>query len=175
MDEETFKLIYAQFFPQGGESGTPPRLGEGARIRRKHQNPDPGARVSPALAFLPSQTPAPTRISCSTPSTPTAMELSASRFASRRRFRARIFPSAPSPVPVPAKPRQRRAPRAVSVPSGVIHQIFLLARVRWGIKARRSGDGQISSVSSTAETCAGIVPGTAARGEGGRRRFYRGD
>ncbi|XP_076220251.1 LOW QUALITY PROTEIN: calsenilin-like [Aptenodytes patagonicus] len=45
VDEETFKLIYSQFFPQGGESGGPPRGAGGSGVGlhpEKTPNPDPG-------------------------------------------------------------------------------------------------------------------------------------
>lgn len=35
MDEETFKLIYSQFFPQGSESGTPEAGSGGCRYPEK--------------------------------------------------------------------------------------------------------------------------------------------
>lgn len=72
VDEETFTLIYAQFFPQGGEWGRP---GVASPPPKKNM----GCSHTPTSPVSPPQTPAPTLTSCSPPSTPTAAGRSASR------------------------------------------------------------------------------------------------
>lgn len=72
VDEETFTLIYAQFFPQGGEWGRP---GVASSPKKKKY----GVLPHPTSPVSPPQTPAPTLTSCSPPSTLTAAGRSASR------------------------------------------------------------------------------------------------
>lgn len=77
VDEETFTLIYSRFFPQGGEWGVPK---PGRRVWGGPSGKTPDPSSGGVTVPLPPQTPAPTPTSCSTPSTPTATGLSASRW-----------------------------------------------------------------------------------------------